>query len=41
MLEYDVENNNMISESSEPVFFFMTMFCVIVWSLITCILSRV
>jgi len=41
MLEYDVTENKMKSESTEPVFFFMTMFCVTVWSLITCILSRV
>ena len=40
MLSYDVQSKQMQSESSEPVFFFATMFVVIVWSLITCILSR-
>jgi hypothetical protein len=40
MLEYDVETKTMKSESSEPVAFFITMFIVIVWALITCVLSR-
>jgi hypothetical protein len=40
MLEYDVETKNMNSESREPVAFFMTMFCVILWAMITCILSK-
>jgi low affinity Fe/Cu permease len=40
MLEYDVETKSMKSESSEPVAFFITMFIVIIWALVTCVLSR-
>ena len=40
LLKYDTEKASMVGENSEPVFFFCTMFCVIIWALVTAILSR-
>jgi hypothetical protein len=40
MLKYDAVKHTMIGENSEPIFFFMTMFCVIIWALVSSILSR-
>jgi len=40
MLKYDAEKHTMVGDNSEPVFFFMTMFCVIIWALVSAILSR-
>ena len=40
MLKYDPDKHTMIGENSEPIFFFMTMFCVIIWALVSAILSR-